>query len=140
MLGNAQRHAHYVNFLERIGADEVMIHVARDADERHGIHKGVGNTGDQVRCPRTGGGNADAEASGRPRVPVRGKRRPLLRRRTYVPDLSPVAVERVVKRNDRSARITEHRAGTGQDQFSYDILSAIHTLRSLSARRRIFHL
>ena len=64
MFDNRQGHAEDVGFLERAFADHGLGHLAGDGDQRHGIHVGVGDAGDEVGRARPAGGHADAGPAG----------------------------------------------------------------------------
>ena len=59
VLGDRDRDALDVCLLEAVTADQRTDHLAGDANQRNGIHEGVGDTGDEVRRARAGGSVAD---------------------------------------------------------------------------------
>ncbi len=64
VLGDRHRDADDVGLLEGVRAHEGREHLARDADDRHGVHVGVGDRGDEVGGARAGGRDGDADATG----------------------------------------------------------------------------
>jgi hypothetical protein len=107
VLGDRQRDAGDVGFLEPVGADQVRGDLAGDGNHGDGVHVGVGQRGDQVGRARSAGRHADAGAAGRLRVPGGGMAGPLLMPDQDVPD--PLGVEqRVVRGQDRAAGDAEH--------------------------------
>ncbi len=64
VLGAGPRDADRVAFLERVVADQVRRHLAGDADDRNGIHQGVGEAGDRI------GGAGPEVTSTTPTLPV----------------------------------------------------------------------
>ncbi|VVB69548.1 Uncharacterised protein [uncultured archaeon] len=61
VLGYGQSDSSYVRLLEGVLADQPGVHLSGDGHHGHGVHVGVGNASDQVRCPWPGGGDADAD-------------------------------------------------------------------------------
>ena len=72
VLGDWDRDALDVRLLEAVAADQRADHLPGDADQRHGVHEGVGDAGDEVRRARAGGAVADARLAGDARVGVGG--------------------------------------------------------------------
>ena len=81
-------------------------HLAGDRDDRHRVHVGVGDRGDQVGRARAGGGHADADLAGGLRVAGGGVAGALLVADQDVPHLR--VEQRVVRRQDRAAGDAEH--------------------------------
>ena len=63
---------------KRAFADHRLGHLAGDGDQRHGIHVGVGDAGDEVGRAGAAGGHADARPAGGAGVAFGGKRAALL--------------------------------------------------------------
>jgi hypothetical protein len=78
VLDHRQGHAEHVQFLERVGAHQVVRHLAGQHHHRHRIQHRIGDAGDQVGCARAGGRHAHADAPAGARITVRGERRALL--------------------------------------------------------------
>ncbi len=72
VLGDRDGDAGDVGFLEAVAADQPADDRAGDADQRHGVHPGVGDAGDQVGGAGAGGGQADAGLAGDAGVGVGG--------------------------------------------------------------------
>ena len=106
VLGDRQRHAGDVGFLERVGADQLAADLPGDADDRRGVEHRRGDAGDHVRGARTGGRNRDADLPSRAREPVSHVRRALLVAHQHVAD--GVLRHRVVRGQDRAARVSKH--------------------------------
>ena len=106
MLRDGQRDAGDVGFLERVRANQLAADLTGDADDRHGVHHGRGDAGDHVGRAGAGGGNRDADLSGRAREAIRHVRGALFVPHEDVPDR--VVEHRVVRRKNRSSRIAEH--------------------------------
>jgi hypothetical protein len=87
MLDNWQRHAEEIRFLEAAFADHGLGHLAGDGDQRHGIHVGIGDSGDEVGGARAAGGHADAGLACGARVTFRGEGAALLMARQDRADL-----------------------------------------------------
>ena len=64
MLGDGPADLDDRRFLEGVGADDRRADLAGDGDERHGIHLGVGQAGDEVGGARAAGGHAHADLAG----------------------------------------------------------------------------
>ena len=86
VLGDRQRDAGDVDFLERVAANQAAADLAGDADDGRGVHHRGGDAGDHVGRARAGGRNRDADAAARARVAVGHVRRPLLVPHEDVPD------------------------------------------------------
>ena len=71
VLGDRHRDAADVGLLERVGADRRARHLAGDRDDRHRVHRRVGERRDEVGRARATGGHADTDPAGRGRVPLR---------------------------------------------------------------------
>ena len=102
MAGDADR----VGFLEGVRADQMGRHLAGDADQRNGIHQGVGEAGDGVGRAGAGGDEQAADLAGRAGVAFRRMGRALLVAHQYVLDLG-LMEKRVIDRQDRAAGIAE---------------------------------
>ena len=86
VLGDGDGDALDVRLLEAVAADERADHLARHADERHGVHEGVGNSGHQIRRAGTGRAVADARFARNSSVGVCGVGCALLVLHEVVPD------------------------------------------------------
>ena len=107
VLGDRQRDAGDVGFLERVGSDQRFGDLAGDADDRNRVHHRVGDAGDQVGRAGPGGGQRDADLAARPRVAVGHMRGALFVADQHV--ANRVIEQCVVGRQDCPARIPEHR-------------------------------
>ena len=83
MAGDADR----VGFLEGVGADQMGRHLAGDADQRDGIHQGVGEAGDGVGGAGAGGDEQAADLAGGAGVALRRMGRALLVAHQHMLDL-----------------------------------------------------
>ena len=108
VLGDRHGDAGDVGFLERIGADEICLDLARDGDNRHRVHHGVGNGRDQVRRARSRSRKADADFAGGERIAFGHMARTLLVAHQNMLDVREL-VERVIQRDDGPAGITKDR-------------------------------
>ena len=81
MLGDRHRQSGNVDFLEGIPAEQGSSHLTGDGDDRHGIHIGGGQAGDQIGRAGTGGGDTDADLAGGAGISVRRMHRPLFMHR-----------------------------------------------------------
>ena len=73
MLRDGSRYLDNGRLLERVGADHPARHLAGDGDEWDGVEQRVGEGGDEVGGPGTGGGDADAGLAGGASVALSGK-------------------------------------------------------------------
>ncbi len=106
MLDAGPRDADGVAFLERVLADRVRRHLARQHDHRDRVHVRGRDAGDRVGDARARGDEADAHLGRRARVAVRRVDRALLVPDEHVLDL--VLLEQlVVDVEDRAARVAE---------------------------------
>ena len=105
VLGDRQRDAGDVGFLEGVRADELAAHLAGDADDRRAVHHRRGDAGDQVGRAGAGGGDRHADLAGGAGVAVGHVRRALLVPHQHVAD--GVVEHRVVGGQDGPARIAE---------------------------------
>ncbi len=120
MLDDRQGDAEDIDFLEAIRAHQVRTDLAGDADQRDGIHIGIGNAGDQVGGAGARRGHADTDAAGGTCIGIGGKGGAL-----FVTDedvLQAGSGERIVDRHDGAARIAEQgfdpqRLQRGDDQL-----------------------
>ena len=95
-----------VDFLVRMAAVEVRLHVAGDHHHRDRIERGVGDAGRRVGQPGSEMREQDARLAGRARVAVRRVRRDLLVPRADVADTA--AAERVEHADDGVPGQAEH--------------------------------
>ena len=105
VLGDGQRDARDVAFLEGVGADQLAAHLPGDADDGRGIHHRRRDTGHEVGGAGAGGGNRHADLPGRPGVTVGHVGGALFVAHQHVPDR--VVEHRVVGGKDGSARVAE---------------------------------
>ncbi len=70
VLGDGQRDAGDVHFLEGVGAEDFARDLAGDADHGDGIEHGGGDAGDQVGRAGAGGGDSHTHLAGGARVAV----------------------------------------------------------------------
>ena len=82
-------------------------HLAGDGDQRHRVHLGVGQAGDQVERTGPGGRHHHAGLAAGPRVSLGREDAPLLVPRQDRPDPVAVSRQRLVQRHARAARIGE---------------------------------
>jgi hypothetical protein len=122
VLGDRERDAGNVGFLERVVADQLARHLTGDADHRHRVHHRGRDAGDQVRGSRTRGGNRHAHAASRPGISIGHVRSALL---VTNQDMSDRVVEhRVVRGQDRAAWVSEDRIYALMDETLPDDLRA----------------
>ena len=107
VLGDRPGDLDHRRFLERVGADDVPGNLAGDGDQRHGIHLGVGQAGDQVERPGAGGRHHHARLAGGAGISLGREDAPLLVARQDRPDPVAVSRQRLVHRHARAARIGE---------------------------------
>ena len=107
MLGDRPRHLDHRRFLKRIGADDMPGNLAGDGDQRHGIHLGVGQAGDQVERPGPGSRHHHAGLAAGPGISLGREDAPLLVARQDRPNPVAVSRQRLVQRHARAARIRE---------------------------------
>ncbi len=112
VLRDRQRDAADVGFLEGVAADGGAGHLAGDRDHRDAVHVGVGDRRDQVSGARARGSHANADPAGGLRISGGSVTGALL---VAHQDVADRAVEqRVVRRQDRSARDTEDDLDPGR--------------------------
>ena len=68
MLDHGHGGTHDIGFLESVGSDGRGPHLPGDRHQRDGIHIGIQQRGDEVRCPRPGGGHHNTHAPGCQRI------------------------------------------------------------------------
>ena len=105
-----------VDFLVRMAAVEVRLHVAGDHDHRDRVERGVGHAGGGVGQPGTEMRQQHARLAGRARVAVGGVRRDLLVARADVADAA--AAERVEQADDGVA-------GEAEDDLDAEALEVL---------------
>jgi len=96
-----------VRLLEGVGPDEGGVDLAGDRHQGNRVHVGVGDRGGQVRGTGTRGDHGDPDASRDARVPLGRVPGALFVADQDVADLLGVE-ERVVDRQDRAAKESEH--------------------------------
>ena len=106
MLHDRKRDAENIDFLERVRPEKARRNLPRDGDERHRIHEGVGEPGDEVRRSGTRSRDTHADLARRPRIAVGREHGRLLVPHEHVFELG--VVKRIVDGHDRAAGITEH--------------------------------
>ena len=107
MFGAGTRDADRVAFLEGVAAHEMGRHLARDADERNGIHERVGEPGDGVRGAGPRRDQQHPAFAGGSRVPLGCMGGALLVPHQDMLDLL-LLKKLVVDRQDRASGITEN--------------------------------
>ena len=105
MLCDGHRDARDVHFLEAVAPKVCDRHVARDGDERNGVH--VRRRDARHEVGRAGRRKADARPACCARIPVRRMRGALFVRGEHVAQ-RPVAVECVVDVQHGAARVAEN--------------------------------
>ena len=120
VLGDRQGDAGDVGFLEAVASDQVAGDIAGDRDDGDGVHLRGGDAGDEVGRAGSGGGEADAGASGDAGVAVGGVRGGLFVAHEHVLDVGVVA-ELVVERQDNAAGVAEEDINAlGSEAFHQD--------------------
>ena len=107
VLRDGHRHAQDVGLLERLCSEGGARDLPGYGHDGHAVHKGCCESRDEVGRAGSARGDADAGASGGACVPVSRMRGGLLMTTKHVPQTILVAVQRVVEREDRSARAPE---------------------------------
>ena len=97
-----------VHFLKAVSAQTRCGDVAGKGDQRHRIHVGRGDAGDQIGGTRAAGGQYNAGAPGGAGVTVRRVGSTLLMRREDMVDAVGVLVQLVVKIQHCTAGIPEN--------------------------------
>ena len=105
VLGDRHGDAGDVDFLKRIGAQNLAAHLPGDADHRRRIQHGGRNAGHHVRGARAGRGHRHPNAAACPRITVGHVRGALLV--TYQDVMQFRFAQRVVNRQNRAAGIAE---------------------------------
>ena len=78
MLGDRPGDLHHRRLLECVGADDVPGNLAGDGHERHRVHLGVGQAGDEVERPGARGRHHHARLAGGPGIALGREDAPLL--------------------------------------------------------------
>ena len=112
VLGDRQRDAGDVGLLEAIAANQLAADLAGDADDRNGVHHRGGDARHHVGGAGARGGNRHADLAAGARVAVGHVRGALFVAHQHVADR--VVEHRIVRRQDRAARIPED----GRDPFT----------------------
>ncbi len=105
VLGDRQRDAGDVGFLEGVRSDEAAADLPGDADDRRRVHHRRRDAGDHVGRARPGRRDGDPDAPARARVAVGHVRRTLFVPHEDVPDRK--VEHRVVGRKNGPARVPE---------------------------------
>ncbi len=129
VLGAGTRDADGIAFLERVVADQVRRHLAGDADQRNGIHQGVGQAGNGVRRARAGSDEDDADLAGGARIALGCMHRAAFLADENVADL--VLLEQLVIDRQHGA------AGIAEEHFHTLIAERLD--HHLGARHRACH-
>ena len=106
VLRDRHRDPHDVDLLEGIRSHRGREHLAGDREQRHRVHVGVGDRGDEVGGTRTGGRDRDADATRGGGVALGGVAGALLVAHQDVPD-GGGCHQLVVERHDGAARQSE---------------------------------
>ena len=122
VLGDRQGNAGDIDFLEGVCTQQLRGDLPGDADQRHRVHHGRGDAGDQVGGRRAGGGNGDADLARGARVAVGRMRGALFVAHQNMADR--VLAQSVVDRQDRSTGIAEYFANALAFEGGPDDLSA----------------
>ena len=133
VLGDRHRDAADVGLLEGVGADGGRVHLTGDGDDRHRVHVGVGERGDQVGRARARGGHADADPAGRGGVALGRVAGALLVADQDVAHLDRVE-QRVVGRQDRAAGDAEDGVDVHRLEREHQALRAGHLDRRAGPR------
>ena len=104
VLGAGAGDADRIAFLESVRADQVRGHLARQNDQRNGIHQGVGEAGHGVGRARTRRDQHHARLAGGPRITFGGMHRALFVAHQNVGDALDLE-QRVIDRQHRAAGI-----------------------------------
>ena len=116
VLGDRQRDAGDVGFLEGVRPDGLAAHLPGDADDRHRVHHRGRDAGDHVGRAGAAGRDRDPDLAGGTRKAIGHVRGALFMAHQDVADR--VVEHRVVRRQDCAAGVTEH-AG---DAFAHQAL------------------
>ncbi len=125
VLDDRQGDAGDVGLLKGVGADQVVLDLAGDGDQRDGVEVGVGDAGHEVGGAGAARGQADADLAGGARVAVGGVHRALLVAHEHVTQLGSV-VQRVVERDHHPAGKAEQGVAAFGFERSDDGLRALH--------------
>ena len=107
VLRHRHRDADDVGLLERVGAHERREHLSGDRNDRHGVHVGVGDRGDEVRGARARRGDRHADLAARRGVALgRVAGALLVAHEDVVERVGPH--ERVIRGQDRASGQAEH--------------------------------
>ncbi|MNV76790.1 hypothetical protein D3C71_1701680 [compost metagenome] len=130
MLRYRHRNAGNIRFLECVRADQAGEDVAGNYHQRNRVHISRRNTGDQVRCARTGSGDTDAYLAARSCVTVRCMNGSLLMPGQHMVEIRK-SIERIVNIQNGAARISEHGIDTLQHQAAEQNFRAGNHFRRL---------
>jgi hypothetical protein len=106
VLGARPRDADRVAFLERVIADEVRRHLARDAHERDRVHQRIGQAGHRIGGAGAGGDQHAADLAGGARIAFGRVHGALLMTHQNVLQLL-LLEHRIIDRQDGAARVAE---------------------------------
>ncbi len=96
-----------VDFLKRVGSHHRGAHLPGERNERHVVHQGIHDAGDEIGRARARGRDTHTDAPRRASVSAGGEYGGGLVTNENVLDV--VIVERIVERHDGAPRISEHR-------------------------------
>ncbi len=128
VLRDRHRDPHDVGFLERISAHEAREDLARDAQQRHGVHVGIRDRRDEVRGPRPRRRDGNTDLARCRRVPFGCVTGTLLVSDEDVTNCL-VVHEWVVDGHDRAAGKAEDIGHSQEVERTDDRLSARHHRR-----------
>ena len=132
VFGHRHGDAGDVGFLEGIGADEGPPNLSGDRNDRHTVHRRIGQRCHQVRRAWTGGGHAHSDSPCRLRVTGCGVASALLMTNEDMPHFLRI-VKRIVDGQNCAARNTEYDIGTDFLKGSNNRLGTGHAFRADSS-------
>jgi hypothetical protein len=127
VLGAGAGDAEGIGFLECVASDQLGVDLSCECDDRDRIHHGVNEAGDEVGGARSGGGTADADASGGTRVAGGGERGVLLM--PYEDMTDRVIVDGIIERESDSSRVAEEAIDAFANEAFQQHASAAHQTR-----------
>ena len=107
MFDDGHGDADNIDFLEGVRAHEICRHLACDENNRNRVHIGIGDSGDQIGCARTGGRKGRAGFPGCPRITNGGHAAALLMTAKNMAKLRVIG-QLVIDRHNRPARISKN--------------------------------
>ena len=127
MLDERHRRTDDIGLLEGIGADRPGADLTGDHHQRHGVHMGIGDGGDQIGGARPGGDHADTRLTGDHGVSLGGVPRALLMTHEHVTDRI-AGEQRVVEGQDGSTGHAEDVGDADPLQRAHERLGTRHQL------------